>query len=370
MKIDRIEANKIRMPTKIKYAQAGGTYTSFVQSLLVRVYTDTGIVGVGDVHVSVLPGYTSETLDTMHAVVTNAYAPALLGMELECVERLHAKMIETRRGNAFARCGIEMALFDALARARKIGICEMLGGPVQRELALVGGIGIDAPEAMAAQAASMVAAGYRAIKMKVGTANIHDDLLRVRTVRAAIGDAVPIRVDANACYAPTNAMAMARGLADLGVEHFEQPVAAENIEAMARLTRSGTVPILADESVHTAVDALRVITAGAADAVKIKISKVGGFIEARKIIDVAEAAGMKTVIGNGMGSSIEAASELHLACAYPHVHPVAEMVGPAKIAGDLAEQPFDLAQGVIRLPEGDGLGVTLSEARAREYALD
>ncbi len=368
MKIARVEAIKVRIPTKVKYEEAGGTYASFVRSLIVRVYTEEGIVGIGDTHESV-PGYTSETLDTMHAVVTHAYAPRLIGCELDSVEQLHRTMREARRGNNFARCAVEMAVFDALARSRNVGICSLLGGPVRRKLALVGGIGIDDPDIMAERAAFMVGAGYQTIKIKVGTSDIERDLMRVRKVRAAIGDAIPIRVDANAGYAPTEAMMVVRGLADLGVEHLEQPVAAENIDAMARLMRMGAVSILADESVHTAQDAMRIITAGAADGIKIKISKVGGFIEARKIIDVAEAAGIKLIIGNGICSSVEAASEVHLACAYPHVWPVAEMVGPAKLAGDIAQNAFDLSDGTISLPVGAGLGVEVSEKRLKEYQL-
>ena len=184
-----------------------------------------------------------------------------------------------------------------------------------------------------------------------------------------LGDAIAIRVDANAGYSAPDALVAARAFAELQIEHFEQPVAAEDFDTMARLTRLGAVSILADESVHTAQDAMRVARMGAADGLKVKISKVGGFIEARRIIDVAEAAGIKVIIGNGICSSIEAAAELQLACAYAHVHPVAEMVGPAKLAGDLAEHPFDLSRGAIRLEPGMGLGVTLSQERLREYAI-
>ena len=133
--------------------------------------------------------------------------------------------------------------------------------------------------------------------------------------------------------------------------------------------RMGAVSILADESVHTAQDAIRIITAGAADGIKIKISKVGGFIEARKIIDVAEAAGIKLIIGSGICSSVEAASEVHLACACPHVWSVAEMVGPAKLAGDLAQNAFYLSDGTISLPAGAGLGGEGSEERVKKYPL-
>ena len=368
MKIAKVEAVRVSMPTRVRYEEAGGTYTKFVRSLVIRLHADDGTVGTGDVHESV-PGYTAETLDTMHAVVVHAYAPALVGTDLDSPEALHRLLVRTRRGNGFARCAVEMAAFDALARSRGQRICALLGGPVRTCLQLVGGIGIDAPDAMAERARAMVGAGYRTIKLKVGTGDPRQDLDRVRVVRRAIGDGIPIRVDANAGYAPEQAFMVARGLADLGIEHFEQPVAAENFDAMARLVRLGAVPIMADESVHTAADALRIVREGAADGIKIKISKVGGYIEARRIIDIAEAAGVKVILGNGICSSIEAASEVHLACAFDHVHPVTEMVGPAKLAGDIARAPFDLTGGTITLPEGPGHGMELSEARLREFTI-
>lgn len=367
MKITRLQAFKVRIPTNVKYAEAGGTYTSFVRSLVVKIETDAGFTGIGDVHESV-PGYTAETLDTMYATVTHSYGPALIGAQL-APEMVHKTMRETRRGNGFARCAVEMAVFDALARSRNISICAMLGGPVRRELQLVGGIGIDEVEVVVQRANAMVAAGYRTIKLKVGRPDIGKDMAMVKAVRAAVGDAIAIRVDANAGYAPTDAMVVARALGGLNIEHFEQPVAAENLPAMARLLQLGAVSIMADESVHTAEDAMRVVRANAADGIKVKMSKVGGFIEARRIVDVAESAGLKLIIGNGICSSIEAASELQLACAYPHVYPVAEMVGPAKLAGDLATLPFDLSGGKIVLAEGSGLGVDLCEQRLREYAI-
>ena len=167
----------------------------------------------------------------------------------------------------------------------------------------------------------------------------------------------------------SDAMVVARALGDLNIEHFEQPVAGEDFSAMARLLKLGAVSIMADESVHTAQDAVRIVREKAADGLKIKISKVGGYIEARRIVDVAEAAGIKVIIGNGICSSIEAASELQLACAYPHVYPVAEMVGPAKLAGDLARTPFNLSAGTITLPSGIGLGLELSDEKLREYTI-
>lgn len=365
MKITRVETFRIGIPSRGDYRMARGTHSG-LRSLLVRVHTDSGVVGAGESHQGVA-GYSAETVEGMDAVVTHVYGPLLVGRDLDAVEALAAEMTIARRGNLFAKCAVETALFDALGRARKQSIAALLGGPVRRRLELSGSIGIDEPEAMAEKAATLVAAGYRTVKVKVGTPDVAGDLARVREVRRAVGDGVAIRLDANAGYSPTDGLTFARGLGDLAIEHLEQPVAAEHLDAMVKLTRLGIVPILADESVHTPEDAYRFIAAGAADAIKIKISKVGGYIAARKIIDVAEAAGIKLVIGQGICSSIEAAAEAQLACAYPHVCPVAEMVGPAKLLGDLTEPGLDLGSGVLDLPEGAGIGLVLSEKMLRKY---
>lgn len=367
MKITKLETFQVSVPSKGDYRMARGTHDS-LRTLVVRIHTSEGIVGSGEAHQGVA-GYSAETLGTMDAVVSQVYGPLLVGRELAAPEQIAADLGIARRGNLFARCAVEMALFDALGRARGLPVVEMLGGPARTRLALSASIGIDDPGVMAKKAGAMVANGYRTVKVKVGTPDLAMDLDRIRAVREAVGPRVAIRLDANSGYAPADALTFVRGLADLAIEYLEQPVAAEHLDAMAKLCRLGIVPILADESVHTPEDAYRFISAGAADAIKIKISKVGGYIAARKIIDVAEAAGVKLVIGQGICSSLEAAAEAHLACAYPHVHPVAEMVGPTKLKGDLVEPGLDLDSGFLDLPTGAGLGVDLSLDAVSRYAI-
>jgi muconate cycloisomerase len=365
MKITRIETFRVHVPSKGDYRMATGVHSG-LRSLIVKLHNDAGIVGVGEGHQGIA-GYSAETVETMQSVVDRVYAPALVGRELAAPEALAAEVAVARMGNRFARCALETALYDALARANKTNVATLLGGPVRRQLQLSGSIGIDDPDKMAAKAAAMVAAGYRTVKVKIGTSDIALDLKRVREVRRAVGDEVAIRIDANAGYPFTEAMMVVRGIADLNIEHLEQPVAADQWDQMARLTAFGAVPILADESVHSPEDVYRMIRAGAADAIKIKISKVGGYIAARKIIDITEAAGIRLVIGQGICSSIEAAAEAQLACAYPHVYPVAEMVGPTKLNGDLADPALDLSKGVLDLPEGPGIGVQLSDRLLKQF---
>jgi L-alanine-DL-glutamate epimerase-like enolase superfamily enzyme len=367
MRVTRFETYQVSVPSKGDYRMARGTHES-LRSLVVRLHTDAGVVGEGEAHQGVA-GYSAETLGTMEAVVKGVYGPMLVGRDVDALEQIALDLTLARRGNLFARCAVEMALFDAVARARHLSIAALLGGPVRERLELSGSIGIDEPSVMAEKAATFVAAGYRTLKLKVGTPDLALDIARIREVRKAVGEAVAIRLDANSGYLPADALTFVRGLDGLGIEYLEQPVAAEHWDAMAKLTRLGIVPILADESVHTPEDAYRLIKMGGADAIKIKISKVGGYINARKIVDIAEASGTKLIIGQGICSSLEAAAEAHLACAYPYVHPVAEMVGPTKLKGDLVDPGLDLRSGYLELPQGPGLGVTLSMKAVEQYSI-
>ncbi|MCB1547310.1 MAG: hypothetical protein KDJ41_05660 [Hyphomicrobiaceae bacterium] len=367
MKITSLTAYKVRVPTKGDYKMARGTHKA-LSTLIVKLETDSGHVGYGDSHQGVA-GYTPETVETMHAVVSHTYAPALKGQELTSVEGLHALLSSERMGNQFARSAVEMAAFDALARSYDLSIAQLLGGPVRRSLKLSASIGIDTPEKVAETARGYVAGGYGTVKVKVGTADVQQDIARVRAVRQAVGDGVRIRVDANAGYSISDALTFMRGIGELGLEHVEQPVAGQDIDGMVRLRRLGAAPIMADESVVTPSDAYRFIAAGAVDAVKIKITKVGGYINARKIIDICEAAGTQLIIGQGMCSSLEAAAEAQIACAYNHVCDVAEMVGPTKLADDLSRTPMDLSAGTLDLPPGKGIGLDIDEAKLREYTI-
>jgi len=365
MKIVAVETTAVLIPSKGDYRMARGVHDA-LRSVVVRVRTDEGIVGAGEAHQGVA-GYTPETVETMRAVIDHVYAPLLAGRELEAIELLARDLVEARQGNRFARCAVEMALWDAMGQAQGRSVCALLGGPVRDRLELSASIGIDDPEVMAQKAAEYVASGFRTVKIKVGTPDVAMDLARVRDIRKAVGDDIAIRIDANEGYAPDVAMAFVRGLDGLDIEHVEQPVAGTHLDAMAKLAGTGIVPILADESVHTPEDAHLLIRMKAADAIKIKLTKVGGYVAARKIIALAEAAGLKLVIGQGICSSIEAAAEAQLACAYPHIHPVAEMVGPTKLRGDLAAPGLDLEQGCLMLPDAPGIGVTPSQELLDKY---
>jgi L-alanine-DL-glutamate epimerase-like enolase superfamily enzyme len=136
---------------------------------------------------------------------------------------------------------------------------------------------------------------------------------------------------------------------------------------MADIRQAIGVRLMADESVHSVDDALRVVTAKAADVVKIKMAKCGGFRRSRHIADLCAAAGVETVIGQGMGTSLQALAELHLACATSAITPAGEFIGPDKLTGDIADAPMVVKGGAALLPSEPGLGAGLDRDALEEW---
>lgn len=365
MKIAKVEAFKINVPVKGNYRMATGVHTA-LDSLLVRMTSEDGLVGVGEAHQGIA-GYTPETVETMHALAKHTFGPALTGTDISSVEEFHARMEFIRKGNPFVKCAFETAVFDLLARQHGISVAAMLGGPVRDHLMLSGGIGIEEPETIGGKLTRLVDQGYRTVKVKIGTSDINKDIQCVKAARKAVGDKVSIRVDCNSGYTTSDAVVVARGIADCNVEHLEQPVEAENLHGMRKLRSLGAVPILADESVFTTHDVMRCLESEAIDAVKIKITKVGGYINARRIVELCQTADVKVILGQGLCSSLEACAEMQLACAFAHIDEVGEMVGPAKLADDLVETPIDLSKGRLALPAGTGIGIDPSAEKLRRF---
>jgi L-alanine-DL-glutamate epimerase-like enolase superfamily enzyme len=171
---------------------------------------------------------------------------------------------------------------------------------------------------MAREAAGMVARGFPAIKVKLGT-NWADDVVRIEAIRAAAGDEVLLRIDANQGWDPVTAEQILQELARYDIEYCEEPVAHRNNAAMARLRAISPIPIMADESVFDHYDAFRLASLGACDYINIKLSKSGGIHTALKINAVAEAAGIRCMVGCIAETRLGLSAGAYLASARPNI---------------------------------------------------
>ena len=352
MKIARVETRALEMPYTKPLVTATNNFT-VARGLLVTVVTETGIEGYG---YSDLFPRTGETPQTAQHVIESVLKAQVIGKELENLARIRADIDHILTGNPRAKAALETAMYDALARSYHMPLSVMLGGRYRSEIKVIKMVSVGAPEAMAEEAKQLVRDGL-ALKLKVG-GKIEQDLPRVAAVRKAVGDGVFIKVDANEAYDAKNAIRFAKGLADHGVEVFEQPVPRDQFDALREVKKHSPIKIEADQSVRTVAEAHTVIKNRMVDSINTGIAKVGSIGDVRRIAELCEMNGIRCALSNTAGSMVGDAAAVHLAASTPGISPLCELGEFEVITGD----PFfglSVEKGSISVPEGDGLGVSL-----------
>ena len=367
--IRSVEANLARIPSGSPY-QMGAMErgASHAVSVIVRVETEQGIEGWGECFLT--PGwYGADTPAGMLWLINSVFGPRIKGVsvfDLEKIERGMQKMWQL--GNWYPKSAIEIAVRDAAARTAGLPLHAMMGGAFRDRFPMSGGIGTESPDGMAAKALKFKARGFKTVKLKIDS--VHDldtDIARVRTVREAIGPDINIRLDGNGVYNVPQAVRLSRAIEQFDIESLEQPVQAHDLKGMAEIRRKISIPLMADESVHTMLDAIAVIEHRAADIIKLKISKCGGLGPSRRIADLCQAAGIEVTVGNGFNTSLLATAELQLACSSSAILPAGEFIGPDKLEDDICG-PMLIKDGDAILPKGPGLGIEIDRAKLEKYA--
>ena len=369
MKIERVEVFGVAVPLIGEYKNAYRS-KSIQKSAIVRITASDGAVGLGNIDPS--PGYSKETIEDSLRVLETRLAPLVAGMEPTNVHAVLEKIEPAIPGFLDAKAAIEMACVDLSARVAGMPVHTYLGGAVRDQLLFNAWIGILPPDEAAKETMRWKNRGFRSAKIKVG-GNIEADRDRVKAVREAVGADFQLRIDANAGYDADTSIKLARMVAPFKLQLFEQPAPADDIAGMARVRREANavgVPIMADESVLDHASLIRIIKMEAADIVKVKVMKQGGFLNTRRMIATAEAAGVRCVVGHGFGLGVNTMAEIMLAATSKNVIDGLECVGPLKTADDIVTRKLDLTSGRIPLPAGPGLGVTLDDAKLARYRFE
>ena len=350
MKIEQIETRLLEMPYRKPLITATNKFV-VARGVLVKASTDTGIEGYG--YADLFPR-TGETAETARHLVENVLKPKVVGRELQELARIKADIDHMLIGNPRAKAALDSALYDALAKSAHVPLWLMLGGRYRNEIKVIKMVSVDDPDAMADEAKELARGGL-GLKLKM-SGKIALDLPRVAKVRDAVGSGVFIKVDANEAYDAKTAIRLAKGLADHGVEIFEQPVPRDHLDALWEVKRHSPIKIEADQSVRTFEDAYRLIKNRMVDAINTGIQKAGSIQEVRKIAELCELHGIRCALSNTAGSMVGDAAAVHLAASTPGIAPFAELGEFEGVTGD----PFvglKVTQGVIRVPQGEGLGV-------------
>jgi L-alanine-DL-glutamate epimerase-like enolase superfamily enzyme len=345
--------------------------TPMLEYVLVRIDTDEGVAGIGEASVDI--GYFGHTLEEVQAAIRDYLGPQIVGYDATDREYLLDRI--DYRGNTCAKCGIDLALHDLLGKALGVPVAVLVGGlhkkRVQASVEIAGG----PPEEMAKECLAFMARGVRAFKPKIG-GDPDKDAERLRVIRQAVGPDVSLRADANQGYSVKQAIRLCR-LAEKHVvrlELIEQPVAAWDLQGMAHVRRSVDTMVEADESCFTIHDAMQLIRHESCDVLNIKLGKAGGIYAAKKIAALAEASGLRCVLGTSFGLGIEDAAKLHLASSTMGVVDAVEFTELGHHP-NLLLSPHDkllalpLEDGCLPVPDGPGFGVELDEELVRKHTL-
>jgi L-Ala-D/L-Glu epimerase len=314
MNIVKIELFKLNTTLKEPFVIAIETITH-AESIVVKMTTDTGIVGWGECNpYRSIAGESQATCYEAGLFL----AKILRGCDPTNIVGCHREMDKMMTGNRCIKSAFDLAFYDIAAKAANMPLYQYLGGANNRHITTDMTVGINTPQYMAASAAKFVAQGFPAIKVKLGT-NKKDDVARIHAIREAIGDEIPLRIDANQGWDEATAIATLRALEPFDIEHCEQPTAARNLVALANVKRQSPIPIMADESCFDHFDALNLVRHDACDYFNIKLSKSGGIYNALKINHIAESAGIKCQVGCFSETRLAMSALMHFILASPNV---------------------------------------------------
>src|SRR4029077_20396883 len=308
MRISSIEPILVDVPLAEPVHGVHGV-TTVQRSVLVRVTSDDGAEGVGNVDPT--PAYSAMSAAEVPETVRRI-GPALAGVDPFNVHRALAVMDREAPGRHEAIAAVEMALVDLKARALDLPVHSLLGGRVKDEVTLNAWIGTVPPDRAAHEAMGWLGRGFRSAKIKVsGTAS--DGIARVAAVRSAVGDRMALRVDFNESLTRSEAVPVIRLLEPYDLTLVEQPLPRGEIAGLAEIRRAIGIPLMADESVTGPAALVEIIRREAADPVKVKVMKQGGLLRTLAMVELASAAGLRVVVGHGFGLPLSTLAEAPVA---------------------------------------------------------
>jgi L-alanine-DL-glutamate epimerase-like enolase superfamily enzyme len=350
MKIKEIEIHPISVPLIEPFKISLGTVES-AESVILLLKTDNDLFGYGEAAPS--PRITGDTQESIITGLTRI-TPLLIGKDPDDAPGIEESIERTITGNSSMKAAVDMALFDLRAKAVKKPVVTLLGR-YRKKFKTDYTISMKSPGEMAKDAIKIVEKGFDAIKVKVGT-GVTEDVERVRRIRDTVGDGVTIRPDANQGWTPKEAVKALTAMERYGIELIEQPVPWWDIEGLRWVKNHVGVPVMADESVHSPIDALRVIKDGAADLINIKLMKCGGITQGLKIAHLAEAAGIECMVGCMIETAVAITAASHLVMSARNITR-ADLDTSFFLAEDPVEGGITIERGEIRIPESPGLGI-------------
>lgn len=362
MRLDLVELHHIRVPLRDPVETSYGTVLDR-EAILVRVASE-GLEGWGECVAGRRPDYSYETAVTAWHMFTDFLIPAALSLDLESVEP-YEKAVQSLRGHPMAKAGLEIALWDLLAKRAGMPLAEFLGGKVGTVRVGVS-LGIQPSERQLVEAVGrFVQGGYPRVRIMIRPGR---DLGDVRAVRRSF-PTLMLQVDANSAYHLED-ISLFKALDELDLQMIEQPLGEADLLDHSRLQSQLRTPLCLDESIRDLDHARWALELGSCRVINIRPGRMGGLEESRRVHDLCKARQIPVWCGGMLETGIGRAANLALATL-----PNFRLPGDIAVSGryyeeDLVEEPFTLnADGTLSVPAGKGIGVTVRKDLLRRVTL-
>ena len=312
MRITRISAYRVELPLhEVTYKWSGGKSVTVFDSTVVRVETDAGLVGHGEV-CPLGPFYLPAYANGVRAGIAEL-GPHLIGSDPRELDKLNRLMDAALKGHPYVKSGIDMACWDIAGQAAGVPVCTLLGGRYGEDFGLYRAISQEPAEVMAQRVAEYRAQGYRRFQLKVG-GDAADDIARIRAVAAVLRPEDRLIADANTGWRMHDALRVVRAVEDIDV-YIEQPCL--TYEECLTVRKHCNHPFVLDE----VMDSIQPLLVGyhdrAMDVVNLKISKLGGLTKTKQARDLCISMGVVMTLEDSWGGDIVTAAIAHLAHSTP-----------------------------------------------------
>jgi O-succinylbenzoate synthase len=356
LNLERIELREIELPLKAPFETSFGTSVRR-RILIVRVFDTDGAVGYGECTAPENPFYNHETIETAWIMIANFIAPMLSGSADIKAENI-AAALSPIRGNRMAIGSVEAAVWDLEAKLANKPLWQYLGG-TQNEINCGVSIGLQSsPDVLLEKVTRELESGYQRIKLKIKPGQ---DVELVRKIREAFPD-ILLSVDANSAYRLDSGVELFKKLDEFDLLMIEQPLTAGDILDHSKLQRQIKTAICLDESITCLADAKHAVELDAARIINIKLGRVGGHLEARRIQQFAMENNIPVWCGGMLESGIGRAHNIAMST-LPGFNLPGDVSASARYWNeDIIEPPVTVSdKGTIRAPIEAGIGYAVNE---------
>ena len=364
--IDDIQIYSVSIPLKAPVKMAGVTVNT-ADNLIIKIIGSNGYIGWGEA--SSAPTMTGEFVQGM-AAAAHFVKSAMIGASISNLQDIKTLINTPLYGNEGAISAIEMAMLDLFARTNNCSLVELLGGAKRqstRALTMIAGGTLEEEIELAKVKQEE---GFQAFKIKVGSNSPELDLKRCHSIRKALGNTAFISADANEGYAIPEAVVFAKAAKESGIDFFEQPVPAHDVVYIKEVASFSSVPLGADEGVHSLSDISELVAASAVEGCSLKTIKLGGMLAVLDAAKHAHSLGLNiNLAGKVAETSISSSAVAILSCLVPNINWDVSITNQY-LTIDPVSNSLIIEKGQIRVPQGVGLGTEIDMEKLTPFLSD